>query len=194
MPKIDAPTVAEHRALREKAVITAAVGILVTEGTQAVTPGAVASEAGIARTSIYQYYPSTGALLGSAIEALSAQREQRLRAALEDCGDDPRERIAAYVRTVIQLAHDATPPSGEIDIVPEDIRKRLREAEARIQQPLRDAIRELGVQDAATVTALVEGTLRTAGSLAEEASSIEELAQAGCAFVMAGVDAMAQAA
>lgn len=191
MPKIEAATVAEHRALREKAVTDAAVGILVTEGAQAVTPGAVAREAGIARTSVYQYFPSTGALLGAALEALGTRRESRLRSALEDSGADPRARIAAYVRTSIELADDAAPPVDDLDSVPGEIRERLRSADARTRRPLREAVEELGSADPALVTALVHGVLHTAGSVVTAGRRVEEVAEAVSAFVMAGVDASA---
>ncbi len=195
MPKIDAPTVAEHRALREKAVITAAVDLLVTEGGAAVTPGAVAREAGLARTSVYQYFPSTGALLGAALEALARQCEHRLTRAVAEAGADPRDRIGAYVRTRVLILHDSATPGveQETSTVPADVRERLRSFEERSSAPLRDAVRDLGVDDPATVATLIEGTLAAASALLTSSSSddaaVDAVAATVTRFALAGVDA-----
>ena len=57
MPRIDAPTVAEHHVMRRDAIIAAARDLLGTAGASAVTPAAVAGRSGLARTSVYQYFP-----------------------------------------------------------------------------------------------------------------------------------------
>ncbi|MGB8020339.1 MAG: TetR family transcriptional regulator, partial [Candidatus Nanopelagicales bacterium] len=68
MPRIDAPTVAEHHQMRRAALIAAANDLLATEGVEAVTLGAVGAAAGLARSSVYQYFDSTGSLLAELVE------------------------------------------------------------------------------------------------------------------------------
>ena len=68
MPRIEAPTLAEHHAQRRAAIVAAAVDLLGREGIGAVTPAAVASGSGLARSSLYQYFPSTAALVAAAVE------------------------------------------------------------------------------------------------------------------------------
>lgn len=58
MPKIKAATVAEHRAMVREKLIEATEQIVRTKGPDALTAGAVASMAGIARNSIYRYVDS----------------------------------------------------------------------------------------------------------------------------------------
>ena len=58
MPKITAPTVQEHRARMNERLVDAAENILREGGVRALTAGAVAKEAGIARNSIYRYVDS----------------------------------------------------------------------------------------------------------------------------------------
>ena len=70
MPKIEAGTVAEHRAMREQQVLQAAADLLVDGGPQALTPAAVAKRAKISRTAVYHYYPSSADLLIGALEHL----------------------------------------------------------------------------------------------------------------------------
>ena len=58
MPKIDAPTVAEHRARVQQRLVDAAESILRDSPSQPLTAAAVSAQAGIARNSIYRYVDS----------------------------------------------------------------------------------------------------------------------------------------
>ena len=57
MPRIEAATVAEHNAMRRRQVVDAAAEVLGDVGVGGFTPAAVAKRAGLARSSMYQYYP-----------------------------------------------------------------------------------------------------------------------------------------
>src|SRR5690606_39369464 len=57
MPKIEADTIAEHVARRETAVVEAAARLFAEHGVPNVTLGQIATEVGIARNSIYRYFP-----------------------------------------------------------------------------------------------------------------------------------------
>ncbi len=52
MPRIDAPTVAEHHQMRRAALMAAAGDLLATQGVESVTLGAVGAAAGLARSSV----------------------------------------------------------------------------------------------------------------------------------------------
>ena len=56
MPKISAPSIVEHRELRRQQLISAALELALGEGAEAVTVAAVAKKAGLARSSIYEYF------------------------------------------------------------------------------------------------------------------------------------------
>ena len=58
MPRITAPTVAEHRDQRWADLVAAGQELLVTEGPDAVTMTAVAARAGLSRTAVYEYFLS----------------------------------------------------------------------------------------------------------------------------------------
>ena len=100
MPRIEAATVAEHNAMRRRQVVDAAAEVLGDVGVGGFTPAAVAKRAGLARSSMYQYYPSTEALLGAAISEMLVRSRDRVSAAVDGAGT-PAERVTAYVREAI---------------------------------------------------------------------------------------------
>jgi len=103
MPKIDAPTVVEHHARRRAAIVSAAVDLLGADGAGAVTPAAVAAVAGLARSSVYLYYPSTGALVGAAVEEVFRRALADLTEAMAGART-PEARVTAYVDAGIDAA------------------------------------------------------------------------------------------
>ena len=96
---------AEHRRLQRDALLDAARSLLATGGTQALTFPALAERTGLARSSVYEYFRSRGAV----VEALcttdfpvwAAEIEAAVTAAAS-----PEERLEAYVRCQLTLAGD----------------------------------------------------------------------------------------
>lgn len=102
MPKISASTVAEHRARQREALIGAAIDLLVNEGAAAVTPAAVGARAGLARSSVYQYFDSSAALLATITEEAFRRSNEALARAVA-AADGPVERIEAFFRESLRL-------------------------------------------------------------------------------------------
>jgi AcrR family transcriptional regulator len=190
MPRIDAPTVAEHHVMRRAAIIAAARDLLGTAGASAVTPAAVASRSGLARTSVYQYFPSTGALLAAAVEATFADSSESLAAVVAQAGD-PRSRIHAYVRDALRLAARDHGPFHQLtlsDLPPECV-ARVRELHDELLAPLRTAVEDLGVRDTTLVTGLVFGAISAAVQLVDHGRDVAEATAGTLSFVDAGLDA-----
>lgn len=107
MPKITAPTVHEHRARMNERLVDAAENILREGGVQALTAGAVAKEAGIARNSIYRYVDSVDDLRLRVLE----RNVPRWRAAVfsgipEDLA--PLDRLVAFARASVRESKSNT--------------------------------------------------------------------------------------
>jgi AcrR family transcriptional regulator len=190
MPRIDAPTVAEHHVMRRTAIIAAARDLLGTAGASAVTPAAVAGRSGLARTSVYQYFPSTGALLAAAVEATFADSSAALAAGVAQAGD-PRSRIHAYVRDALRLAARHHGPFHQLtlsDLPPECV-ARVRELHDELLAPLRTAVEDLGVRDTTLVTGLVFGAISAAVQLVDHGRDVAETTAGTLSFVDAGLDA-----
>ena len=72
MPKIQAPTLALHRELRRQQLMSAALELALSNGADSITVAAVAAKAGLARSSIYEYFASSADLVADlVIEELS---------------------------------------------------------------------------------------------------------------------------
>ena len=89
MPKIAAPTVAQHRAMVQRRLIDAAEEIMRSGEPQRLTAGAVTSAAGIARNSIYRYVDSVDDLRGLVLARHLPAWIDAVAAELEAV-DDPR--------------------------------------------------------------------------------------------------------
>src|SRR5690606_1166606 len=105
MPRIDAPTLAEHRAKQREGLLTAATDILVTKGAMAVNPAAVGAAAGLARSSVYQYFSSGAGIIAAIIEDAFPRSNELMREALDGL-TQPWDIVDAYVRETLRQAAD----------------------------------------------------------------------------------------
>ena len=68
MPQIDADTVAEHRARQRNALLDTAREILLSDGYDALTFGALGERTGLARNSVYRYFASRDEVIAELCE------------------------------------------------------------------------------------------------------------------------------
>ncbi len=128
MPRIEAPTLAEHQALRRSALVQAAAQILAVDGPHAITPAAVAAMAGLARSSTYQYFPSTAALIRAGVEEFFRAAMERIETEVPAEGA-PMDRIEAYIASTLDSAvsgHTAMMRLSSLDL-PKECHDRVRE-------------------------------------------------------------------
>lgn len=103
MPRIDAPTVREHRENVRRKLIDAAEEIVRRDGVEALSAGAVSKSAGIARNSIYRYVDSVDDLRGMVLARYLPQWMGAVEAALAEA-DTPRERIVVWAQANLAQA------------------------------------------------------------------------------------------
>ncbi|MGW0481527.1 TetR/AcrR family transcriptional regulator [Nonomuraea sp. NPDC003214] len=97
-----APKRVDHDARREE-ILAAAVRVFARKGFAATRIEDVAAEAGIAKGSVYLSFDSREAILEAAFAALDTAWQDILRQAREG-GGDPLDRLAALVRSVVEVA------------------------------------------------------------------------------------------
>jgi AcrR family transcriptional regulator len=172
MPKIDAPTVAEHHSKQRAALLAAATTLLAEEGLDAITLAAVGSAAGLARSSVYQYFDSAPALLAAVIEDVMPRAAKELAEAVARART-PEQRIDAFVRATLDTATDPIHRSlSALAQAPLPAQCRVRISELHHEQfaPLRAAVAELDVPDPELTTRLIRGLIQAAaGSICDGA-------------------------
>lgn len=189
MPKIDAPTVAEHHDQRRAALVRAGREILAARGVDAVTPAAVGAAAGIARSSVYQYFDSTLALLGAIVEDTFPHATATLRAAV-DAAASPTGKIAAYVSTSLDLA--TNPEHRSFDAattaaLPPAFRERVDALHREQHAPLIAALEEAGAEDAPLAAQLIGGLLTAAIRAVSAGADVERVRTALLATIDRGI-------
>lgn len=102
VPKIDAPTVAEHRANVQARLVDAAETVLRTDPTH-LTAGAVTAAAGIARNSIYRYVDSVDDLRSMVVDRYLPDWLAAVAAAMETA-ITPEDRVVTWVRANLEQA------------------------------------------------------------------------------------------
>ncbi|HNM97984.1 MAG TPA: TetR/AcrR family transcriptional regulator [Marmoricola sp.] len=183
MPKIEAATVAEHREMRHRAVVENAVRLYLDAGPSGVTPAAVAAATGLARSSVYQYFATSGELIGAAVEQLFSDYTREVVAAVEAVGPDPRERLAAYVQHSLSAANRNHTASMNAADLPEECRDRLAQLHQTLRSPLRAIIAESGVANVDLTTALAMGAIQGAVIMVDHGAPVEHVVGPTVEFV-----------
>ncbi len=178
MPRIRAPTLAEHQARQRRALIEATIEILASEGVSAVSPATVGRRAGLARSSVYQYFDSTVSIIATAVEEAFPPANAALAAALAGA-TSPEARIDAYVRATLSLtaagAHRAAAALARAEL-PAVCRARLRELHAEQSRPLLEAVAELGIDPPGPTAELLGGIIQVAMRQVEAGEPPQEAA------------------
>jgi len=165
VPRINAPTVEEHRARQEEAIFTV-VGELVAEGgPEAVDLTTVARRVGMARTSLYRYASDADELLGRWLVWVLEPAANETRARLTGKGD-PRQRLEKWLDLV--LDHATTPElavaaqlASVEDTLPAATRRILGDhaddTRDLLSATVAEAIRPRRGRDVESVVAIVQG-------------------------------------
>jgi AcrR family transcriptional regulator len=179
MPKISAPTVAEHRAAQRTALMRAGEEVLVSSGLDGFTPAAVTARAGLARSSFYDYFPSKGDLLVAiaidAMEQWNAELEQVLAEAepglpeLHAFVDATMAMTADGRHTLAGVVRDAPIGQGQLE--------RLMELHDLMLRPVSRVLRDVGADASGTSLALVQGVLNAGIQLVDHGADHREIAE-----------------
>lgn len=160
MPRIDAPTVAEHHDRQRRALLDAARALLAETG-EAPSMAAVGRRAGLARSSVYQYFTSPEALLHAVVADVFPDWATKVREHVE-AATTPGERVWAYIEANVELFSSseqavATALARVVD--PSVLRGPMQEFHAQLQIPLRDALKALGEPDVASMAETIDALI-----------------------------------
>jgi AcrR family transcriptional regulator len=192
MPRIAAPTLAEHRDQRRTALLQAGQALLNELGPTGVTMAAVAARTGLSRPAVYEYFPSTADLLAAVLLEHMEAWTHLVHDAIAQL-PDPSDRIDEYVWRSLRFFrednHQALAFTSEASLPPE-VRQRLTDAHQSIIGPLINAITELGVSDAQQAAQFIQGVIEAAAR--RHSTQIDDEAKAAQQFIRAGLSHMQQ--
>jgi AcrR family transcriptional regulator len=170
MPKIQAPTVAEHRATQREALLDAARSLLSEESERAPSMADVARRAGLARSSVYAYFKSRDDLLDALIVDTFPRWSAYVQAQMGKAGS-PGARVLAYVYANLRLVARgdhalarALAATGRTDALANSSRL----LHDQLQTPLREALADYGASDPDRTAELVQSLVYTLTRMIED--------------------------
>ncbi|MEV0396431.1 TetR/AcrR family transcriptional regulator [Polymorphospora rubra] len=179
MPRIDAPTVAQHRAQRRRALLDAARALLAENPHHAPTLAAVAVRAGLPRSSVYEYFRSRDDLLLELVQEVLPNWSRRVTDAMA-AADSPGEQVLAYAAANLRLVAEGEHAlaTALIESVPgEQVNASTQRMHEQMSQPLSAALSALGLPDPTATAGLIGSVVYTASRMIEtgsDATAIEE--------------------
>ena len=188
MPKIQAPTLAQHREQRRDALVEAATMVMRESGT--VTMAVVAERTGLSRSAVYEYYRSAADLIADVVVDELAAWIDHLAIAVEHI-DDPRQRLETWIRAALAYVadrrHALVRAAGDSSLPPVR-RAQVQAMHRELAAPVLTSLRDLGVRDAERIASYVWGVVETATRHIEAGRAEDDEVDAAIAFALAGVD------
>ena len=160
MPRITAPTVAEHREQQLRTVLDSARALL-GETRAAPTLAATAERAGLARSSIYRYFASSEELLAAVVADVFPEWTRQVRDRIEEA-TTPGEKVWAYLCANIDLfASSDQDVAGALSEVadPRLLKEPMEAFHAELQMPLLAALADLGEPRPRVMAETIEAAL-----------------------------------
>ena len=145
MPRIQAPTVAEHRARQRRAILDAARTHLAEAGT-APSLAQVGARAGLARSSVYEYFASREDLLAGVVADVFPDWAGQVIGAVE-AAPTPGEKVWAYAEANMRLfagSEQAVARALTSVVDPALLAEPMTRFHASLQRPLVAALRAHG--------------------------------------------------
>jgi len=192
MPKIQAPTVVLHRELRRQQLMDAAMELALATGAESITVAAVASKAGLARSSIYEYFASSADLVADLVLEELEYYTQRLATATKGA-QDPFERIELWISESLRYVADGRHmlvKSLNTITTPDARKDEILLGHRRMVAPLQEALSQTGVADVRVAAALLSSVTDAASIRIDAGNDAELEIQSAVAFALAGLRAL----
>ncbi|MGA9595108.1 MAG: TetR/AcrR family transcriptional regulator [Acidimicrobiia bacterium] len=137
MPKINAATIDEHKEKTRTALLEAGAASFVELGLAGTSIGVLADEAGIARTTVYEYFPNKEAVLADLIYGRLPRIAERVVA---DLPENPIDRLVEMVRRSLLFVDEYPVETVLLFKVSRELPKPERDAVWSVLHPIREEI------------------------------------------------------
>lgn len=160
MPRIQAPTVAEHRRRQVRLILDAARSHLASS-LEPLSLAAVGREAGLPRSSVYQYFASRDDLLAAVVADVFPDWSRQVRDQVA-AATTPGARVWAYIVANINLfasSEQAVARALSNAVDPRVLKGPMETFHAELQAPLQAALTDLGEPDPAVAAELIDALI-----------------------------------
>jgi hypothetical protein len=192
MPRIQAPTIVAHRELRRQQLIAAAMELAMTGGADAVTVSAVAQKAGLARSSMYEYFSSSADLIADLVIEELDYYTARLAHAIQGA-TDPFEKIELWIAEGLRYVQDGRHmlvKSLNTVSTPQYRKEDIAMGHRRLISPLREALAQTGIKDVVCAAAFLQSVTDAASKRIDAGNDAELEIQNAVTFALAGLRAL----
>ena len=138
----------EQRAASIEALLDKALTLFITQGYHATTVEVIAQAAGLTKGAVYFYFKSKANVLKTLLDRTEELTVEPTLAAMNAAGDDPKDRLNAFVRSQSVIGAEKTEymllailMSAEFNGSGDEIEHRLIELMARMEDALRETVR-----------------------------------------------------
>jgi len=194
MPRINTTNLVNQREWRRSQLINAAAAIALESGSEAITVAAVAQRAGLARTSVYEYFGSSAELVADLIiEELSAFTDILVKAVKP--ANLPEEAIANWINSALQYIADGRhllAKALSATSLPSNRSAEIGAAHRALLAPLTSALTEMGVIDLNYALSMIQSLTDAATKRIENGNEAEIEISKTTAFCIAGLRTLTQ--
>jgi AcrR family transcriptional regulator len=194
MPKIQRPNIVTNREFRRQQLITAAMELAVAGGAESITVGAVAQKAGLARSSIYEYFASSADLVAELVLEELDYYTMRLASAIGEA-TDPYQKIELWIaeslRYVADGRHMLIKSLNTIN-TPDSRREEIAIGHRRMLAPLHQSLIETGIADTRGASAFLASVTDAASIRIDAGNDAGLEINNAVTFALAGIRALAQ--
>lgn len=193
MPKIQAPNLALHRERRRQQLMSAAMELALAGGAESITVAAVAAKAGLARSSIYEYFASSADLVTDlVIEELESYTQQLAKAV--SGVEEPFLRIELWISESLRYVADGRHmlvKSLNTISTPDERKDEILMGHRRMMAPLQQSLLQTGITDVRGAAALLASVTDAASMRIDAGNDAELEIQKAVTFALAGLRALA---
>ena len=194
-PKIQAATVVEQRQMRQRQLIDAALAIALESGAANITVAAVAKRAGLARSSMYEYFSSSADLIADLVIEELALYQKRLAQAVKGT-EDPYQHIELWIAEALQYVVDGRHmliKSLNAVTIPEFRRDEISQGHRNLMTTISAPLQEIGLTDIRGAMSYLQNTIEAASVRIESGSDSEIEIRSAQIYAIAGLRALSGA-
>jgi AcrR family transcriptional regulator len=192
-PKISAPTLAEQRGITQQKLITAALEIALTTGSDSITVTEVARRAGFSRSVFYQYFSSADDLITDLlINELNAMNSHLISSV--STLSDPIEYLSIWISESLKYVADGRhllAKSLNAIQIPEFRKLEFDQAHMQLIHAMAKPIKELEIPDVSGALSYIRKALEAATSRIESGGHPDLEISSAVIFITGGISALA---